>query len=88
MNLKRIRRMVVPHVSVFAGMVFGGDPYAYKELTVTPSRPVEIRKGLFDFGKDGIGWLELNGEPAGEYVLVLGEMTNAEGRVANPFPES
>lgn len=69
-------------------MVFGGDPYAYKELTVTPSRPVEIRKGLFDFGKDGIGWLELEGEPVGEYDLVLGEMTNSQAHVVNPFPES
>ena len=54
-----------PHL--FAGLMAAavvahgaGDPYDYKELTTTSSHPVEIRKGLFDFGRDGIGWLEFH----------------------------
>ena len=62
------------------------DPEDYKELTTTASHPVEVRAGLFDFGKDGIGWLELHGVAEGPYDVVIGEMTNAEGRVANPAP--
>ena len=65
-----------------------GDPYDYKELVATPSHPVEVRKGLFDFGKDAIGWLELTGAPVGPYEIVLGEMTNAAGHVANPYPKA
>ena len=66
----------------------GGDPYDYKELTVTAASPVEIAPGLFDFGKDGIGWLELHDAPKGAYAITIGEMTNAGGRVANPYPGS
>lgn len=65
-----------------------GDPYDYKELTTTASHPVEVRKGLFDFGKDGIGWLEFHGVEHGGYNVVIGEMTNAEGHVVNPYPRS
>ena len=65
-----------------------GDPYDYKELTTTASHPVEIRPGLYDFGKDGIGWLELHAATSGYYSVVIGEMTNAEGHVANSYPGS
>ena len=58
-----------------------GDPYDYKELTTTASHPVEVRRGLFDFGKDGIGWLEFHGVPRGIYKVRIGEMTNTEGHV-------
>lgn len=64
------------------------DPYDYKELTTTASHPVEIRDGLFDFGRDGIGWLEFHGAKPGVYKVVIGEMTNSAGHVANPFPDS
>ena len=65
-----------------------GDPYDCKELTTTAARPVEVRPGLYDFGKDGIGWLELHGAASGFYSVVIGEMTNAQGHVANPYPGS
>jgi hypothetical protein len=71
-----------------AAFVAAADAYNYRELTVTSSKPVEVRAGLFDFGKDGIGWLEFHSAPAGEYEVVLGEMTNSAGKVANPFPGS
>ena len=75
--------------AVAVGLSAGaGDPYDYKELTTTASHPVEVREGLFDFGKDGIGWLEFHRAPKGVYGLVIGEMTNAEGHVANPCPGS
>lgn len=65
-----------------------GDPYDYKDLTVASSSPKEIAPGLFDFGKDGIGWLELHDAPQGFYTVVIGEMTNAAGHVVNPYPNS
>ena len=65
-----------------------GDPYDYKELTTTASHPVEVGRGLFDFGRDGIGWLEFHGVKPGMYKVVLGEMTNSAGHVANPCPGS
>ena len=66
-----------------------GDPYDYKELVTTEQRPIaEIGYGLFDFGKDAIGWLVLRGLPRGEYEIVIGEMTNSTGHVDNPWGES
>ena len=64
------------------------DPYAYRELTTTASSPTEIRPGFFDFGRDGIGWLEFKGVATGAYEIVIGEMTNAAGHVANDYPGS
>lgn len=78
--------------AVFAGLAVlssaGSNPYAYRDLVVTPSSPTEVREGLFDFGKAGFGWLEFDGIPAGKYEIAIGEMTNAAGRVANPYPGS
>ena len=64
------------------------DRFAQAELTTSASHPVEVRDGLFDFGKDGVGWLELHNVTKGDYVVRLGEMTNAEGHVSNPCPRS
>lgn len=64
------------------------DPYDYKELVTTEQQPKMVREGLWDFGKAAFGWLEFRGLPAGEYEVVLGEMTNAAGCVANPYPNS
>ena len=64
------------------------DPYDYKELVTTEQQPNMVREGLWDFGKAAFGWLEFRGLPAGEYEVVLGEMTNAAGCVANPYPNS
>lgn len=57
-------------------------------LIATASSPAPVREGLFDFGKDGVGWLELRGTPRGEYEFVLGELTDAAGNVANEHPGS
>ena len=74
---------------LLATVAFGaGDPYDYKELTTTASHPVEIRPGLFDFGRAGVGWLEFHHAPRGRYKIRLGEMTNSAGHVANPYPKS
>ena len=68
------------------------DPYGYKDLVV---RDVQCARAVtnaashlvVDFGRDAIGWLEVGGA-AGPFEIVIGEMTNAEGRVANPHPGS
>ena len=80
---------VVALASLAAGLcAASGDPYVYRELVKTASSPREVRSGLFDFGKDGIGWLEFKGVVPGDYEIVIGEMTNAAGHVANPYPGS
>ena len=68
------------------------DPYDYKDLVVRDVaclRAVTNRGGcvVLDFGRDAIGWLEIGGA-AGPYEIVIGEMTNATGRVVNPYPGS
>ena len=83
-NIKILACFALGAASTFAAP----DPYDYKELTTTASNPIEIREGLFDFGKDGVGWLEMHGAEHGEYVVMIGEMTNAQGHVANPYPGS
>lgn len=75
-------------VFVVVMSALAGDPYDYKELVTSASHPEEIREGLFDFGKDGIGWLELHGVEPGLYKVTMGELTNAEGHVANPYTNS
>ncbi len=64
------------------------DPYAYHELVVTESNPVAVRPGLWDFGKDGVGWLSFRGVAPGAYEIVIGELTNAVGHVTNAYPRS
>ena len=87
--MKRHIKITFVCCAVAVGLSAGaGDPYDYKELTTTASHPVEVRKGLFDFGRDGIGWLEFHHAPRGYYEVTIGELTNAEGHVANPFPNS
>ena len=69
------------------------DPYAYKDLAVTPQRPQKLCERvdgsvLADFGKDAVGWLELRNVVSGVYEIVVGEMTNAYGHVTNAYPMS
>jgi len=56
-------------------------PMADTGLVTTETASKGGRPDLYDFGKDAFGWLELRGVPAGEYELVLGELTNAAGHV-------
>ncbi len=67
------------------------DPYEFKPLEVREVKPQAISRNaagheLVDFGLASCGWLELAG--AGEYEIVVGELTNGEGRVANEYPRS
>ena len=69
------------------------DPYAYHQLQVTAEHPEAISTNsadhvLLDFGKDAVGWFEFADGPAGEYEIVLGELTNAQGSVAMEYPKS
>ena len=60
-----------------------GDPSVPQELTTTASHPMEVRPGLFDFGKAGVGWLEFHNAPKGGYGVRIGEMTNELDQVAS-----
>jgi len=69
------------------------DPYDYKELVAREVAPVKIvanaaGRQVADFGRDAVGWLELDGEKAGPYEIVLGELIDAEGNVTNAYPRS
>ena len=69
------------------------DPYDYKELVTREVAPVKVARNaagrlVADFGKDAIGWLELDGPGAGPYEIVLGELTNARGEVTNAYRRS
>ncbi len=64
------------------------DSSAPETLIATPSFPQSRRKGVFDFGRDGFGWLELHGVPPGRYEIVLGELLDRAGDVANEPPGS
>ena len=70
-----------------------GDPYDYKELAVREVDPEKVSKNaagrdLADFGRAAIGWLELHGDGAGPYEIVLGELVNPRGEVTNAYPKS
>ena len=66
----------------------GERKMAVKPLVTTARHPCEVRENLFDFGKAAFGWLELRDVARGDYEVTIGEMTNAEGHVANPCPGS
>jgi hypothetical protein len=70
-----------------------GDPYDYKELVTREVKPVKIApnaagRTVADFGRDAVGWLELDGPATGAYEIVIGELTNARGEVTNEYPKS
>jgi hypothetical protein len=70
-----------------------GDAYDYKELVTREVKPVKITKNdagnnVVDFGRDAIGWLELDGPEAGAYEIVIGELTNERGEVTNAYRKS
>ena len=69
------------------------DPYCYKELVVREVAPAKVSKNaagrdLVDFGRDAVGWLELDGSEAGPYEIVLGELVNSRGEVTNAYARS
>ena len=64
------------------------NPDDYKRLEVRTVSPVCVTTNaaghaVADFGCTGFGWLEMTGK--GPYTFVIGEMTNAEGFVVNPY---
>ena len=70
-----------------------GDPYDYKELVVREVGPAKVAanaagRSVVDFGKAAVGWLELDGAEAGPYEIVIGELVNSRGEVANEYPRS
>ncbi len=70
-----------------------GDPYDYKELVTREIVPVKTAvnaagRSVADFGRDAVGWLELEGPAAGPYEIVIGELCNARGEVTNEYPRS
>ncbi len=69
------------------------DPYDYKELVTREVRPVKVAPNaaghaVADFGRDAVGWLELDGEAAGPFEVVIGELCNIRGEVTNEYPQS
>ena len=85
-------------VTLFAGSFLEAahkvnDPYDYKELVTREVKPVKASQNaagrtVVDFGKDAVGWLELDGEDSGEYEIVMGELVNGRGEVTNAYPKS
>ena len=78
--------------SVLAG-VASPDPYMYKELVAREVSPAKIAQNaagriVADFGRDAVGWLELDGDAAGPYEIVIGELVNCRGEVTNEYPKS
>ena len=61
---------------------------ADEPVVATALQSSQVNGNLYDFGKDGFGWLELKDVPAGEYELVLGELTNTAGHVVNAYAGS
>jgi hypothetical protein len=79
--------------SLYASHELKNDPYDYKELVVREVKPVNVGKNsvgntLVDFGRDAIGWLELDGSDAGEYEIVMGELIDQRGVVTNAYRKS
>ena len=69
------------------------DPYRYRELAVREVQPVKIAANaagriVADFGRDAIGWLELDGPESGPYEIAIGELVNRRGEVTNEYPKS
>ena len=69
------------------------DPYDYKDLEIREVLPVKVAENaagriVADFGKDAVGWLELDGPDAGPYDIVIGELLNRRGEVTNEYPKS
>ena len=72
---------------------YASDPYDYKSLVAHEVRPVETARNsvgnvVADFGRDAVGWLELDGSAAGTYEIVIGEMRNVRGEVTNEYAGS
>ena len=77
------------------GTIFFGapDPYEYKDLVTREVAPAKMAlnasgRMVADFGRDAVGWLELDGPCEGPYEIVLGELVNGGGEVTNAYPRS
>ena len=90
--MKKLTTVCVAALGVGA-LAAGGDPYDYKELVTREVAAVKFAPNsagrmVADFGRDAVGWLELDGPDAGAYDIVIGELVNARGEVTNAFPRS
>ena len=87
----KTKRIAFGCVALGIGMAMGaGDPYDYKELVTREVRPVKTASNaagrtVADFGRDAVGWLELDGPASGAYELVIGELVNGRGEVTNAY---
>ena len=91
--MKRAITAFVAGVSCIGGLQGASDPYDYKELVEREVAPARVAKNaaghvVADFGRDAVGWLEVNGSAAGPYEIVIGELRNARGEVTNEYPRS
>ena len=82
--------VVVPESVAAVGCAVAGSG-EYKRLEVRTVVPFCVTtnvagSAVVDFGCTSFGWLEMVGE--GQYSIVIGEMTNAEGFVVNPYHPS
>ena len=73
------------------GRQIAPNPNRCKRLAVRGVKPVAVFTNasghvVADFGAASFGWLEMYGK--GAYSIVIGEMTNANGVVTNPFPST
>ena len=83
----------VATAAVAASFAGTPDPYDYKELATREILPATVAANaagrlVADFGRDAVGWLELDGPAAGPYEIVVGELRNAHGEVTNEYPRS
>ena len=87
-NVTTMKKLVWGLSLVVLHDVAAADPYAFKPLEVRTVSPVCVTTNaagcaVVDFGCASVGWLEMTGK--GTYSIVIGEITNAEGRVVNPY---
>lgn len=89
--MKKIISFFLVSISTLALAV--PDPYQYKELVVRKVCPVKVAPNasgriVADFGRDAVGWLELDGPESGPYEIAIGELVNRSGEVTNKYPKS
>ena len=63
---------------------YASDPYDYKPLVAHEVQPVETARNVVgnvvaDFGRDAVGWLELDGSAAGPYEIVISFIHSSAG---------
>ena len=93
-TLKDVETCSFAFVLAVAGLcAYASDPYDCKSLVAHEVRPVGTARNsvgnvVADFGRDAVGWLELDGPSAGPYEIVIGELRNMRGEVTNEYAGS